>query len=90
KFVGALHGKKAKRGVFLTTSTFSKDALDYVNDIDSKIVLIDGQRLAELMFEYGVGVSTVNSYDVKRIDSDFFEDDEGLGSSMEEVSSEPR
>lgn len=86
KFVGALHGKKAKRGVFLTTSTFSKDALDYVNDIDSKIVLIDGQKLAELMFEYGVGVSTVNSYDVKRIDSDFFNADEGLGSSVEEVS----
>ena len=90
KFVGALYGKKAKRGVFITTSTFSKEALDYAEALDSKVVLINGQQLAELMFEYGVGVSTVSSYVVKRIDSDFFEDDEGLGSSMEEVSSEPR
>lgn len=90
KFVGALYGKKAKRGVFITTSTFSKDELDYAEALDSKVVLINGQQLAELMFEYGVGVSTVSSYIVKRIDSDFFEDDEGLGSSMEEVSSEPR
>lgn len=76
KFVGALHGKKAKRGVFLTTSTFSKDAWDYVETIDSKVVLIDGQKLAELMFEYDVGVSTINSsYVVKKMDSDFFDDE---------------
>ena len=90
KFVGALYGKKAKRSVFITTSTFSKDALDYAEALDSKVVLINGQQLAELMFEYGVGVSTVSSYVVKRIDSDFFEDDEGLGSSVEEVSGESR
>jgi restriction system protein len=77
KFVGALYGRKAKKGIFITTSAFSKDAKDYADGLDSKVVLIDGARLGELMFEYGVGVSTVNSYAVKRIDSDFFEDESG-------------
>jgi restriction system protein len=75
KFVGALYGKKAKKGIFITTSTFSKAAIDYAAGLDSKIILIDGAQLAELMFDYGVGVATVNSYVVKRIDSDFFEDE---------------
>jgi restriction system protein len=77
KFVGALHGKRARRGIFITTSTFSKDAQEYADSVETKVVLIDGARLAELMFEYGVGVSTVNNYVVKRIDSDFFEDEIG-------------
>mgnify|MGYP000271244268 CR=1 FL=1 len=72
KFAGALQGQRARKGVFLTTSTFTKEAREYVEKIDSKIVLIDGERLAELMFEYNVGVSIVNSYPVKRIDNDFF------------------
>lgn len=75
KFVGALHGKKAKKGIFITTSTFSKDATEYTEGLETKVILIDGAQLAELMFDYGVGVSTVNSYVVKRIDSDFFEDE---------------
>lgn len=80
KFVGALYGKKAKKGIFITTSTFSKAATEYALGLDSKIILIDGIQLAEFMFDYGVGVSTVNSYAVKRIDSDFFsEEDEPLG-----------
>jgi restriction system protein len=80
KFVGALYGKKAKKGIFITTSNFSRAAVDYAAGLDSKIILIDGAQLAELMFDYGVGVSTVNSYEVKRIDSDFFsEEDELLG-----------
>ena len=80
KFVGALYGKKAKKGIFITTSTFSKAAVEYATGLDSKIILIDGAQLAEFMFDYGVGVSTVNSYAVKRIDSDFFsEEDEPLG-----------
>jgi|SRR3990172_8698881 len=80
KFVGALYGKKAKKGVFITTSTFSKAAVEYAAGLDSKIILIDGTQLAELMFDYGVGVSTVDNYAVKRIDSDFFsEDEEPLG-----------
>jgi restriction system protein len=72
KFAGALQGHRARKGVFITTSTFTKEAQEYVEKIDSKIVLIDGERLAELMFEYNVGVSTVTSYPAKRIDNDFF------------------
>ena len=80
KFVGALYGKKAKKGIFLTTSTFSKAAVEYAAGLDSKVILIDGAQLAELMFDYGVGVSMVNNYVVKRIDSDFFsEENEPLG-----------
>jgi restriction system protein len=75
KFVGALYGKKAKKGIFITTSTFSKDAKEYADALESKVILIDGVQLSELMFDYGVGVATVNSYVVKRIDSDFFEDE---------------
>lgn len=75
KFVGALYGKKAKKGIFITTSTFSKAAVEYAAGLDSKVILIDGAQLAELMFEYGVGVSMVNSYAVKRIDSDFFSEE---------------
>jgi restriction system protein len=79
-FVGALYGKKAKKGIFITTSSFSKAAIEYAAGLDSKIILIDGAQLAEFMFDYGVGVATVNSYLVKRIDSDFFsEEDEPLG-----------
>jgi restriction system protein len=72
KFVGALHGKRAKKGVFITTSGFSGDATDYVRNIDPKVILIDGKQLAEHMIEFGVGVNSVNSYEVKRIDSDYF------------------
>ncbi len=86
KFVGALYGKKAKKGIFITTSTFSTEARDYVQGIESRVILINGAQLGELMFEYGVGVSTVNSYAVKRIDSDFFDDE--AGPEMGEVSSQ--
>jgi restriction system protein len=71
KFAGALQRHRARKGVFLTTSTFTKEVQEYVEKIDSKIVLIDGERLAELMFEHNVGVSTVTGYPVKRIDNDF-------------------
>lgn len=76
KFVGALYGRKAKKGIFITTSTFSKEARDYAEGLESRVILIDGEQLSELMFDYGIGVSTANSYIVKRIDSDFFEDDD--------------
>jgi restriction system protein len=73
KFVGALKGQGADKGIFITTSTFTKEAVDYASKIESpKIVLIDGKKLTELMFEYGIGVSTEATYEVKRIDSDFF------------------
>ena len=74
KFAGALQGQRARKGIFITTSNFSKEALSYVKSIDSKIILIDGQQLSELMIENNVGVSPVSSYEVKKIDSDYFTD----------------
>jgi restriction system protein len=74
-FVGALHGKKARKGVFITTSGFSKPAHGYARDIQDKVILIDGPKLADLMIEHGVGVSTDVSYDIKKIDSDYFTED---------------
>lgn len=72
KFVGALSGHHAKKGLFITTSYFSSDAADYVSRIDAKVVLIDGETLAQLMIEHNVGVSTVNAYEIKKVDSDYF------------------
>jgi restriction endonuclease Mrr len=72
KFAGALQGQRARKGVFITTSNFTKDALNYVENIDTKIILIDGQRLAEIMIAYNVGANTTAIYEVKKIDSDYF------------------
>ncbi|MBN2588432.1 MAG: restriction endonuclease [Sedimentisphaerales bacterium] len=72
KFAGALQGKRAKKGIFITTSAFSREAKEYASNIESKIILIDGEKLAELMIEHNVGISTVNSYEVKKIDLDYF------------------
>jgi restriction system protein len=72
KFVGALHGKRAKKGVFITTGRFSDDAVKYVESIDPKVILIDGRTLSELMIDYGLGTSTTAKYEIKRIDSDYF------------------
>jgi len=74
KFVGALHGKRAKKGVFITTGAFTAEAVAYIEHIDPKVVLIDGRRLAELMIDFDVGVATVRTYHVKRVDSDFFDE----------------
>jgi restriction system protein len=74
KFAGALQGQRAKKGVFITTSDFTKEAVDYAAMIDSRIVLISGSRLANLMIDHGIGVTTVASYEVKRMDSDYFEE----------------
>jgi restriction system protein len=75
KFVGALHGKRAKKGVFITTGTFSLDASTYVESIDPKVILIDGRTLAELMIDHSLGVSTSVNYEIKRIDTDYFEEE---------------
>ena len=75
KFAGALQGQRAKKGIFITTSTFSKNAIEYTSVIDSKIVLIDGEQLAKLMIENGVGVSKIASYEIKKIDLDYFMED---------------
>lgn len=72
KFAGALQGQRARKGVFITTSDFSKEAVDFVSRIDSKIVLIDGMTLARLMIDYGVGVTSVASYELKKLDLDYF------------------
>jgi restriction system protein len=72
KFAGALMGKKANKGIFITTSSFSKEARQYAETINSKIILIDGERLAELMIDYDIGVTNITSYYLKRIDSDYF------------------
>jgi restriction system protein len=75
KFVGALHGKRAKKGVFITTSSFSGDAYDYVSRIDPKVVLINGRQLAELMIDFGLGVTPTVSYEIKRLDTDYFQEE---------------
>jgi restriction system protein len=77
KFAGALQGFRAKKGIFITTSDFSKEAVEYSARIDSKIVLIDGEQLWNLMIDFGIGVSTTATYEVKRIDNDYFSEELG-------------
>lgn len=72
KFAGALQGQRAKKGIMITTSTFSQEAYDYASRIDSKIVLIDGERLAQLMIDHNLGVSPMATYEIKKVDSDYF------------------
>lgn len=72
KFAGALLGQKSRKGVFITTSQFSKDAIEYTNNLESKIILIDGKALSELLIDYNVGVSLIKIYEVKKIDTDYF------------------
>lgn len=73
-FAGALQGKNARKGILITTSTFSKEARDFTSRIGTKIVLVDGEELAQLMIEHNVGVSTTDVYEVKRIDTDYFDE----------------
>jgi restriction system protein len=73
-FSGALDEKKSRKGVFITTSTFPQSAYSYVGKIEKKIILIDGEKLAELMIEYNVGISTQKVLEIKQIDSDYFQD----------------
>ena len=77
KFAGALQGVRAKKGIFITTSDFSKRAIEYAERIESKIVLIDGETLWNLMIDFGIGVSTVASYELKKIDNDYFDEENG-------------
>ncbi len=72
-FAGSLEGAKARKGVFITTSTFTQDARTYVKHIEKRIVLIDGRELADLMIDHNVGVSISQTYELKRLDSDYFE-----------------
>jgi len=72
KFVGALQGKHARKGIFLTTSSFSREAHEFVKHIETKIVLIDGVTLAGLMIDHAVGTSTAAVYEIKKVDQDYF------------------
>lgn len=74
KFVGALAGQGAKKGIFITTSSFTREARNYVPRNETKIVLIDGDQLAQLMIDYNLGVAPQRVYEIKRIDSDYFEE----------------
>ena len=72
QFAGALQGQRANKGIFITTSRFTREALEFVSQIGSKIVLVDGEQLAQLMMDNNVGVSVAATYEIKRIDSDYF------------------
>jgi restriction system protein len=74
-FAGSLEGHRARKGVFITTSQFSREAREYVTRIEKRIVLIDGEELAQLMMDFGVGVADVGTYNVKRLDRDYFDEE---------------
>ena len=78
KFAGALQGQRARKGIFITTSDFSKEAVDYASRIESKIVLIDGDKLSDFMIDFNIGVTPQAAYEVKRIDSDYFATEAGV------------
>lgn len=73
KFAGALQGQRASKGIFITTSNYSRDALEYVNVIATKIILIDGDMLTALMVDYNIAVTRTGMYELKKIDTDYFE-----------------
>lgn len=75
QFAGALSKRKATKGIFITTSTYTRDALASIKEYSSRIVLIDGMQLAGYLIDHGVGVSVMSTYEIKKIDSDFFEED---------------
>ncbi len=75
KFVGALAGQGGKKGIFITTSSFTMDAKEYQPRNETKIVLIDRDQLAQLMIDYDLGVSTFGRYEVKKIDNDYFREE---------------
>jgi restriction system protein len=75
KFAGALQGQRARKGIFITTSNFSKEAYDYISRIDTKIVLIDGEQLARLMIDHNIGVTSIIKYEIKKMDSDYFSEE---------------
>jgi restriction system protein len=72
KFAGALQGQHAKRGIFITTSDFSKEAVDFASRVDNKIILLDGDTLVQHMIEHNIGVTPSVKYEVKKIDLDYF------------------
>ncbi len=75
KFYGALQGKQAKKGIFITTTDFSNEAREYLKVIDKKIILLNGKELIELMWEYNIGLNVSATYEVKDLDLDFFKEE---------------
>jgi len=75
KFVGALHGKRAKKSVFITTDVYSTEAMEYLKNIEPKVVLIDGQQLSEHMIDFDIGVDPMTSYQIKKIVSAYFDEE---------------
>ena len=75
QFAGALQGQRARKGVFMTTSTFSRDAIEYAKALQTTIVLVDGTQLAQLMLDHGVGVSVQETIRLLKIDEDYFEEE---------------
>jgi restriction system protein len=73
KFAGALQGQRASKGIFITTSNYSREALEYVNVIPTKIILIDGDMLVALMVDHNVGVTRTGTYELKKVDADYFD-----------------
>ena len=71
-----MHGQRSKKGIFITTGTFSTEAKDYVSKIESKIVLIDGKLLTTYMIDNNIGVTPGKSYNIKKINTDYFEDNQ--------------
>jgi restriction system protein len=78
RFVGALQGQRASKGVFITTSSFSPEAGNYADSVSPRVILVDGPALAQLMIEHGVGVSVATTYEIKRIDLDYFGADDNI------------
>jgi restriction system protein len=74
KFAGALQGQRAKKGIFITTGNFSNDAKEYISKIDSKIVLVDGNQLGEYLIDNNIGITTEKTYQIKKVNSDYFEE----------------
>jgi len=79
KFFGALHGQRATKGVFITTSGFSKEAIEYADNVTPRVILVDGKELAELMIDHDVGVSVARTFRLKRLDLDYFASDDADG-----------
>jgi restriction system protein len=76
QFIGALHGRQANKGIFITTSKFSPEAQEYADGVSSRVILIDGPRLAELMIDHNVGVTTRDTYEIKEVDLSYFAPEE--------------
>ena len=76
RFVGALHGQRASKGIFITTSSFSREAREYAEGVTPRVILVDGRELAQLMIDHGVGVDVQHTYEVKRLDLDYFVSDD--------------